>query len=68
MNIRKIDRKLVQISKQTQAAQEAGRQARNAYAREWRRNNRDKVRQYNQDYWARKAARNNGEEVTTERG
>lgn len=68
MNIRTIDRKLVQINKQTQAAQEAGRQARNAYAREWRAKNRDKVRQYNADYWTRKAARDNGEEITTERG
>lgn len=67
MNIRTIDRKLVQMNKQTQAAQEAGRQARNAYARAWRANNPDKVRKYNADYWARKAARD-GEETATERG
>ena len=34
------------------------REARNAYARKWRALNRDKVKQYNKDYWARKAARN----------
>ena len=68
MNIRTIDRKLVQINKQTQAAQEAGRQARNAYARQWRAKNRDKVKQYNADYWARKAAMNNGEKITAEGG
>ena len=68
MNIRSIDRKLMERNNQTKAAQEAGRQARNAYARQWRANNRDKVRQYNADYWARKAARDNGEEITTERG
>ena len=68
MNIRTIDRKLVQINKQTQAAQEAGRQARNAYARQWRAKNPDKVRQYNADYWARKAARDNGEEIAAEGG
>lgn len=33
------------------------REARNAYAREWRALNRDKVKQYNKDYWARKAER-----------
>ena len=68
MNIRTIDRKLVNMTRQAQAAQEAGRQARNAYAREWRAKNRDKVRQYNADYWARKAARDTGDEITTERG
>ena len=68
MNIRTIDRKIVDKTRQTQNAKEAARQARNAYARAWRAKNRDKVRQYNADYWARKAARDNGEEITTERG
>jgi hypothetical protein len=31
------------------------REARNAYAREFRRNNPDKIRKYNADYWERKA-------------
>lgn len=38
-------------------AMDAAKQARNAYAREWRAKNRDKVRQYNENYWARKAER-----------
>jgi len=65
MNIRTVDRKLLQLNKQDMTAKEAGRQARNAYAREWRAKNRDKVRQYNETYWARKAA-HDGEEITTE--
>ena len=64
MNIRGTDRKCIAIDNQKKNAQEAARQARNAYAREWRAKNRDKVRQYNADYWARKAA-SNGEEITT---
>ena len=31
------------------------RQIRNEYARQWRRNNRDKVRTYNARYWMKKA-------------
>ena len=68
MNFRTADRKLTQMNHQKQTAQEAARQARNAYARQWRANNRDKVRQYNADYWARKAAMNNGEKITAEGG
>lgn len=34
---------------------EAARQARNAYKRKWNRENRDKVKKYQQDYWNRKA-------------
>lgn len=52
------ERKLKYKKTQTdQNAQDAGRMARNAYLRDWRANNRDKVRQYNQNYWARKAER-----------
>ena len=67
MNIRTIDRKQAERSRQDLGVKEAGRQARNAYNREWRAKNRDKVRQYNENYWARKAA-SNGEEATAERG
>ena len=67
MNFRGTDRKCMEINNQRMNAQEAGRQARNAYAREWRAKNPDKVRKYNNDYWARKAA-SNGEEATAERG
>ena len=59
MKLRGFDAKLMSMVNQV-------REARNAYAREWRAKNRDKVRQYNADYWARKAARDNGEEITTE--
>jgi len=34
---------------------DAGRAARAAYMRAWRAANRDRVRQYNQSYWKRKA-------------
>ena len=57
MNFRKDDRKIIERNHQEQSAKEAGRLARNAYAREWRANNREKVRQYNEGYWARKAER-----------
>jgi hypothetical protein len=57
MNFRGNDRKVIEIQNQKVTAQEAGRLARNAYAREWRAKNPDKVRQYNADYWARKASR-----------
>lgn len=43
------------------------REKRNEYARAWRAANRDKVRAYNAAYWTRKAAKNNGEDVTEER-
>ena len=65
MKFGRVDRNLMAADHQKQTAQEAARQARNAYAREWRAKNRDKVRQYNETYWARKAAQN-GEETTTE--
>ena len=55
MNLRTVDRKLVAKNRQEQATREAARQARNAYAREWRARNPDKVRQYNKSYWERKA-------------
>lgn len=38
-----------------QRPEEQARKARNAYAREWRAKNRDKVRQYNMAYWLKKA-------------
>lgn len=34
---------------------QAAREARNAYDREWRRNNREKVKLYRKAYWERKA-------------
>ena len=40
-----------------EAAQErAAKDACNAYNREWRARNKDKVKAYNRTYWARKAA------------
>lgn len=47
VNLRKADHK----------AMDAAKQARNAYAREWRARNPDKVRKYNMNYWERKAAK-----------
>lgn len=68
MKFGRVDRNLMATDHQKQAAQEAARQARNAYYREWRAKNRDKVKRYNADYWARKAANGNGEEITAEGG
>ena len=56
MNIRRDDRKMIERTNQERTANEAGRLARNAYAREWRANNREKVKQYNNTYWLKKAA------------
>lgn len=36
---------------------EEARQARLAYRREWAKNNRDRVRAYNERYWNKRAAR-----------
>lgn len=35
---------------------EAAREARRLYKKEWRKNNPDKVREYNKRYWEKKAA------------
>lgn len=40
----------------TESEKKAAAEARNAYAREWRKKNPDKVRANNKAYWARKAA------------
>lgn len=58
MAIRKVDPKAKNLENQA-------REARNAYAREWRARNRDRIKQYNQNYWTRKAAKN-GETATAE--
>lgn len=34
---------------------DAAREAMREYYREWRRNNKDKVHQYNENYWRRRA-------------
>lgn len=46
---------------------EAAREARNSYAREWRAKNKEKVRETNSRYWARRAERN-AQAATTEGG
>lgn len=46
-------RKAEQTAEQVQAN---GNQARKDYMREWRKKNRDKVREYDKRYWERKAA------------
>lgn len=58
MRMRGMDRKVKDIENQA-------REARNAYARAWRARNRDKVKQYNNSYWQRKAAQN-GEAAAAE--
>lgn len=58
MNLRSVDRKAMEMNNQARAA-------RNAYARAWRAANRDKVKQYNQNYWTKKAAKD-GEAAAAE--
>ncbi|UBK77276.1 hypothetical protein KLF35_11265 [Clostridium perfringens] len=38
------------------------REERNAYMREWRKKNRDRVREYNSSYWERKSKNKREEE------
>lgn len=59
MKLRKVDFKAMNASNQA-------REARNAYARAWRAKNRDKVKQYNETYWQKKAAAQNGETAAAE--
>lgn len=40
-----------------QKAMDAARNARNAYARQWRAKNKERVRESNLRYWARRAER-----------
>ena len=40
--------------------EDKGAEIRRNYIREWRRNNRDKVREYNHRYWLRKAEKEAG--------
>lgn len=41
---------------------------RRKYLREWRKKNPEKVRQYNREYWQRKAAKTNQDVDGTEEG
>ena len=47
---------------------EAARQAQNAYQREYRSRNREKVREWNHSYWVRRAAKLAEEERREQRG
>lgn len=38
------------------ALEEAARQERRAYFRQWRMNNKARVRKYNEEYWKKRAA------------
>jgi len=60
MALRKIDPKAKDIENQA-------REARNVYAREWRARNREKIKQYNHNYWTKKAAQD-GKTATAEGG
>jgi hypothetical protein len=42
----------IELTKEQQ--ERAAKEARKAYQREWRRRNRDKVRQYNETFWLKK--------------
>lgn len=43
---------------------EAAKQARRAYKREWARKNPDRVKQYNENYWNKKAASQSAEALS----
>lgn len=45
----------------TKAERDAAREARNAYLREWRRKNPQRVRELRERYWLRKARKQSGE-------
>lgn len=53
---------------ETRKIDEAARQARNEYQRNWRAANKEKVRKSNADYWRRKAMAKHGQEVTAQGG
>ena len=40
---------------------DAGKQAYNEYMRQWRANNKDKVKQYNKNYWTKRALKQQAE-------
>ena len=58
--------KLRSLDFRVKQAENQAREARNAYAREWRARNRDKVKKYNETYWQKKAAAQNGKTAATE--
>lgn len=46
--------------------EEAAAQARRDYVNQWRKNNPEKVKKYNADYWRRKAEKNRKEGAANE--
>lgn len=72
MNFRKIDPKLKTLEQQAREVHNAynreykakNRDKVNAYQRKWRSENRDKVKAYNQTYWERKAMKQNAEKIS----
>lgn len=46
--------------------QKSARDARNDYYRQWRANNKDRIREYNARYWAKRAERMAQEERESE--
>lgn len=47
---------------------EEARLARNEYQKQWRANNKDKVRKSNADYWRRKAMAKHGQNAAAQGG
>ena len=56
------------MTQEEERIEQAARDVRNEYQRNWRANNKDKVRKANADYWRRKAMARHGQEVTAQRG
>lgn len=56
------------MTQEEKRIEEAARQARNEYQRNWRAANKEKVRKSNANYWRRKAMAKHGQEVTAQRG
>jgi len=48
---------MINKKKEKNAMSEAARKARNAYQRQWAKNNPDKVKEINRRYWERKATK-----------
>ena len=53
---------LIKIQKGALIVNDKAREERNTYMREWRKKNRDRVREYNSSYWERKSKSKREEE------
>lgn len=52
----------------SESVQELAAEGKRAYMRAWRAKNKDKIHQYNQKYWARKASEQRKKEEVSQNG